>query len=923
MSGVIGREQELSLAGDFLDSAGERFSVLLLEGEPGIGKTTVWREVVRRAEAQGFFVLRSRPAEAEKKLAFSALGDLLEPVGNETLTELPDAQRRALEIALLRADPGDRSVDRRTVATALRAVLDQLAQRKPILLAIDDLQWFDAPSARALEHALRRLAAARIGFLAAFRRTDPPGLDLDALADLEHVHRVTVGPVSLAALHHLLKERLDETLPRSTLVRVHDASGGNPLFALEVSRALAETGVPQPGEPLPVPRDVRELVRRRVTKLPRVTRELLLAASALGDPREEVIAEALGRGIAEDLEPAEQQQIAWFDSGAVVFAHPLFAGAIYASATGAERRKMHRRLAEVVEQPEAGARHLALAAEGPNEAAAKKLHAAAAAATVRGAPDTGAELMELALRLTKPGSAEEPERRLDAAHYLHVTGDTLRAREVLSGLDSIRAWPVPLQVRGVTLLGLLIDYSEGTAASIQLGERVIREVSDPELQAVGHLIVSYGLMQQDVPAALVHAHKANELLDDVGDAADPGTLSGALLIRARLELVLGQGLDRDLMERTEAVEALLPPERASTERSAPLFGVWLRWVDDLETSRAVLEGLVRDSEADGQQVGVSVGLLHLALTECLVGRLDAAREHAEAAISLARDLEMGGVSALASFALAFVQAHLGNFEEARALLAGRQSEPGDQDMSTIQAEGLLGFVDLSRGEPERADKHLRIAADAFARVGFGEPGQFRMHADAGEAAVLVGDLERAERIADLLETHGRRTSHKWSLATAARVQALIAAARGEIDDAVAACDRSLEQHEDLLMPIERARTLLVKGMIERRARRRGHAKLSFEKACEIFDLAGAQVWADRARAELGRVGLRRSSGDELTEGERRVAELAARGMTNREVAAALHLSPKTVDANLSRVYRKLGIRSRAELGARMSERVQA
>jgi len=733
---------------------------------------------------------------------------------------------------------------------------------------------------------------------------------------------VTVGPVSLAGIHHVLKERLDEPLTRSTLIRIHDASRGNPLFALEVGRALTEVGVPPPGEPLPVPNDVQELVRRRVTDLPQGTRELLLAASALGEPREDLIAAALGRAIAEDLESAERQQIAWFDGGAVVFAHPLFAAAIYASATGAERREMHHRLAEVVEAPELSARHLALAARGPDEAAADKLHAAAIACTVRGAPDAAAELMELALRLTKPGTPKEPGRRLDAAHYLYVTGDTRRALEVLGSLDSIHAWPVPLQVRGVTLLGLLLDYAGGTATSIELGERVLRESWDAETRAAAHLMVSYGLMQHDVPAALVHAQEANELLDDLGDAADPGTLSGALVIRARLELVLGQGLDRDLMARTEAVEALLPPERASTERSAPLFGVWFRWVDDLEASRLVLEDLVRDSEADGQQVGMSVGLLHLALTECLAGHLEAARVHAEAAMSLARELGMGGVIALASFALASVHAHLGDLEQACSLLA-ELPEPEEPDMSTIQAEGLLGFVNLSRGEHESADEHLRTAVDAFARMGFGEPGQFRVHADAGEVAVLVNDLERAEQIGELLETHGRRTSHRWSLATAARVQALVAAARGSLDDALVACERSLEHHEELPMPIERARTLLVKGMIERRARRRGQAKRSFDEALEIFESTGARVWADRARTELNRVGLRRSSGDALTEGESRVAELAAQGLTNREVAAALHLSPKTVDANLSRIYRKLGIRSRAELGARMSERVQA
>lgn len=923
MASVIGREQELSLAEDFLDSAGERSGVLVLEGEPGIGKTTVWREVVRLAEDRGFRVLSCRPAEAETKLAFSALADLLESVTDETLGRLPDTQRRGLEIAVLRADPGDRSVDRRTVAAALRSVLDMLAEQKPILLAIDDLQWLDAPSAGALEFALRRLAAARVGFVATRRGADPAGMKLDDLVEPERLRRVTVGPVSLAGLHHMLKERLDETLPRSTLVRIHEASGGNPLFAVELGRALAEMGVPPAGEPLPAPRDVRELVRGRVTNLPRATRELLLASSALGDPREEVIAAALGRDIAEDLEPAERQQIAWFDGGAVVFTHPLFAGAIYASATGAERRDMHRRLADAVETAEASARHLALAVEGPDEIAARRVQAAAVATAARGAPGAAAELMELVLRLTEPGSPEEPERKLVAASYLHVTGETQRAMALLPNLDAIRDWPIPLQVRGATLRGELIDYTEGAAASVEFGESVLRGSSDTAMRAVGHLIVSYGLMQSDVRGALTHSERAIELFDELGNAADPSDLAGALTVRARAGLILGQGLDRRLLERTVALEAQLPPER-SLERSSPIFGVWFRWIDDIDTSREVLGALVRDAEPNGNQVGTAVGLLHLALTESLGGRLEIAREHGEAALLLAHELEMAGLVVRASHALAVVEAYLGNLEQARELLLDvLLSEPGSSDAFTIDVEGVLGLVDLSCGELEGADEHLRTAVEVFDRVGFGEPGQFRVHADAGEAAVVVGDLERAEGIAEVLETHGLRTSHQWSLATGARVQALVAAARGDLDGALAACEGALEHHARLSMPIEQARTLLVRGMIERRARRRGRAKQSFEEAFEIFERAGARVWADRARAELDRIGLRRSSGDELTEGERRVAELAARGMTNREVAAALHLSPKTIDANLSRVYRKLGIRSRAELGARMSERVQA
>ena len=407
---MVGRERELSLAGEFLDSARERLSVLAFEGEAGIGKTTVWRETVRLAAERGFRVLVCRPAEAEAKLTFSALADVLEPVPDEAFEVLSDVRRRALEIAVLRADPGTTGVDRRTVGAAVRSLLAELAGAGPVLVAVDDVQWLDASSAATLEFALRRSWAGAIGFLVSRRAREPSALKLSDLAEPARLTRVTVGPLSLAALHNLLRDQLGEAPARSTLVRIHEAAGGNPLFALEVGRVLAETGVPPAGEPLPVPTDVRELVRRRISKLPPATREALLAAAALAAPREDVIGAVLGRPVATDLEPAELQQIAALERGAVVFAHPLFAGAVYGSATSAERRAMHRRLADALDDPEAQARHLALAAEGRDEEAAAVAHVAAGQAASRGAPAAAAELVELALRLTQPGSEAEPQR---------------------------------------------------------------------------------------------------------------------------------------------------------------------------------------------------------------------------------------------------------------------------------------------------------------------------------------------------------------------------------------------------------------------------------------------------------------------------------------------------------------------------------
>lgn len=461
---------------------------------------------------------------------------------------------------------------------------------------------------------------------------------------------------------------------------------------------------------------------------------------------------------------------------------------------------MHGRLANAVDNAEARGRHLALAAAGRDEAAAAAAHAAAAEAAARGAPDAAAELVELALALTEPGSDAEPPRLLDAASYLHWAGETKRARNLLEAVDSWPRWPPELQARGLDLLGELVSYTDGPPALAAFGERLVEESRPLEVQATGHLIISQAAMQVDAETALAHAETALALLDELGDHADPGSVASALTVRVRAGAVLGHGLDRGLMDRA---------------------------LDDLDASRDLLERLVREATAKGHETSRAVGLVHLAVTECLAGDLRLASEHAAAARSISTEFDVAHLSILAMHSLAFSSAWLGDVGEARHLC----------ELARPSAAGLPG-------------------------------------------AVI------------------------------------------DLDAALAACERALEHHEELPMPLERARTLLVRGVIERRARRRGKAKESFGQALAVFDAAGARLWAERARVEIDRVGLRRGSGGELTENERRVAELAASGMTNHEVAAALFMSPKTVAANLSRVYQKLDIRSRAELGARMAERVQ-
>jgi DNA-binding NarL/FixJ family response regulator len=409
------------------------------------------------------------------------------------------------------------------------------------------------------------------------------------------------------------------------------------------------------------------------------------------------------------------------------------------------------------------------------------------------------------------------------------------------------------------------------------------------------------------------------LLEALGPDADPGTHARALCYRIRNRLGLGQGLDADDVERVLAYESLLPPERLAVERVSYRFGIWFRHVDELDESRARLEHDLH-AAVDASDEFLQIALLaHLGLTHCCAGELLLARERADAAAALADDLGVRPADLLGARAL--VAAHLGDVEQTRSLAAEAIGDGDNQRLrepGPIYANGALGLLELSLADERAAAEHFRAALLGFEAAGLREPGIYRVHANAAEAALGAGERDIARAIADGLLDHGERTGHRWSRATGWRVRALTAAADGSLEVAREAAERALSLHDDLGMPFERARTALAAGIIERRARQRRKAQALLAEACAEFERMGARLWAMRARHELERVGIRRAPEAQLTPGERSVAELAASGLKNREIAATLFVSPKTVEANLARAYRKLGVRSRSELAARWS-----
>ncbi len=913
MSDVVGRDVELGAGRELLERSRHGLALLLLEGDAGVGKTTVWSAVVAEAREEGRLVLEARPAAAEAELTLATLSDLLGEVSPDEASALPGPQRRALDVALLRVEADRASRDTRLLGTAVRSLLEALARTRPVLIAIDDIQWVDPTSAAVLAFAARRLGDHRVGMIGARRSTEPMPESLAALAGSPAARTIRVGPLSVAALHHVLSRHLDRPVARSTLIRVHQASGGFPLFALEIIRLLDEVGVPPAGEPLPVPGDVRELVRRRILQLPSGTRDVLLASALLGTSSADTIKAALGRPIDEDLETAARHGIAFVVDGRIRFEHPLFAAAIPATATEADRREAHARLAAAVDGADVRARHLALAATTPSAGVAADLEDAAHQAASRGGPGAAAELMELALRSTPPSDDAACDRRvLELAGILQRAGDPSRAERLLAGLIDTSASPGS-RARARLALATIRYERDAAGSALALCEAAMPDASDDaELLARAHAIMA-AVSWDDFRRREGHVQEALRLLDGVAQP-DPVVLGLVLMERCEDDVATGRPLDPAVVERALELERVSAAPSVSDRFSASL-GTWLKYQDDFDGARTWLEATLRAVEEEGDEGSLPYALSHLPELELWTGDWGAAEHLARRHLKAATDLGLESQRRQALYNLALVHVHQGRDDEARAEIADALAAAAEDGDTWTRASmlPLLGHLELSLGNAGAAVGHLAVAGEL--RDAVGQTAPRRQDADLVESLVATGDLEGARMALAAMEGRAARFARHSPLANAARARGLVRAATGDLDGAVAALDLALTEHELAPIAFDRARTLLVLGRVRRRRRERTAAGSALREAADVFEALGARAWGERARADLARVGVRRSSGSELTDTERRVAELAASGMTNREVAAALFLSPKTVEANLARAYGKLGIGSRAELGA--------
>jgi DNA-binding CsgD family transcriptional regulator len=919
--GVFGRGRELGAVAAFLDGLPSGPSGLLLEGEAGIGKTTVWMTGVADAAARSYLVVSSRPAESEATLSFAGLGDLLDGVLERVMAGLPPPQRNALQVALLLKDPGGSPPEQRAVCVAFLGVIRRLATEGPVVIAIDDLQWLDRPTTTALGYALQRLGREPVGLLASVRagggRRSAPLAGAGLAAG--RVRYLRIGPLAPADFEAAIWAAAGERFSRLTIRRLFEASGGNPFYGLELARALGRMETePVPGEPLPVPAGLQGVLSARVAALPADVQEVLLAASCLRAPTAAVLERANGPLAWPAMQSAAAEGVVEIEGSSVRFTHPLFASAIYSGAAPWRRREAHRRLSVIVPNAEEQARHRALAAEGPDDEAAAALAQAAQAAAARGAPGAAAELAELAIAYTPVGlAAARRRRRLAAAEYLFRAGDTARARH---GLEVV-ARDVPSgRERAEALLALarVLLHDAGDPAAVPVLEQALAEASaDGILQARIHISLAR-TCGVDLRYCARHAEAGLALAQQAGDQ---GLTRQALAEKRYADFMLGRDLHIDPDDTVMELQTGLEPSSVE-ERASTIFGLCLVRADRFDQARRLLERAVQAAWDEGDDGSLPILLAYLADLECWAGNWQAAERYAAQSWQVGELVDHRAWRAAAFYARALIDAHLGRIDTARAEAAEGLSvatATGD-DWAVMMLHAALGFAELSAGNLHAAEASLAGAAGLADRIGLAEPAAWRFHPNHIEALISLGDLDRAQERLGWLEGRGRATGRRWTLATAARCRGLLLAVRGDTPGALQALEEALGHHQHLAMPFEFGRTLLIAGQLQRRAKRKALARQHLQRALGIFESLPAPTWAARARAELARVGLRPPAPRELTATEERVAALAASGHTNRQVAAALFLSPRTVEANLARAYRKLGVSSRAELGAAMTRR---
>lgn len=905
---LLGRTKELARIDEVLaEAAAGHSSALVVRGEAGVGKTSLL--AYASAEAASTLRLRARGIESESEIAFSGLLDLLRPVV-DLMESLPGPQYAALAGALAMGPPV--GGDRFTIYAACLGLLASAAERSPVTVLVDDLQWLDPSSSEALLFAARRFEAEEIAMIFTVREGERdldiagldelmlPGLDAGDARLLLEAH--TVGPISPAVADLLIKETRGNPLALNEVVRVLKPEHLSGKRALEL--------------PLPVGPSLEKALLARIEGFPRETRQVLLVAAASDNgAMDEVVAALKDLDLDRDaLDAAEEVGIVRIDDGRLAFDHPLMRSAVYHGAAIAERRRCHRALADSILRADRRAWQLAAASDVPDEEIAVALEEAASDASARGGYAAAAAALEKAARLT-PDDVARARRLLAAASSYYLAGRSAHPLELLEealafSSDSILRADIQ-HVRGTVLF---LSGAPFVAADLLASEAEAIAAASPDKAVLMLADASFAYhFTSRVPLGVGTAQRAFDLAPEGPLRAAAGlNLAAAILLEGRLEE------SSLLFERYIPAVDMMPPPMVW--RSKAFVAQSIAWLGEYERAQA----LVDSSISSVRLAGAPAPLPYALAVDCEVRYRtgDWARAYASGTEGARLGFETGqeAMAACNLITVGRIYAARGQAEE--ALATGAQALELTDRLRTeslrVYIASFLGLLELTRGRAESAVEHLETARRTGSASGLKNPDVVHFWADLVEALLQAGRLEEARKTSEQLASYAEMSGSALTRAFAARC-------RGLLDDTFEpGFQEALQHHELSANPYEKARTLLLYGERLRRSNRRAEARERLRAARTIFAGLEATPWAQRAEAELAATGerLQRAAPTgsvRLTPQELQVALAVAAGATNREAASALFLSPKTIEFHLSNVYSKLGIRSRSALAARVAE----
>jgi DNA-binding CsgD family transcriptional regulator len=911
---LLGRERERQALDRLLSDARSGVSgVVAIVGEPGIGKSALLDEARRLAD--GFTVLQARGVESEARVPFGGLLELLRPALGR-LRAIPGPQADALGRALA-LQPGPTG-ERFAVGAATLSLLAAEAEERPVLVLLDDAQWLDDSSAAALLFAIRRLVADPIAVLVAVREGEPSLLDTADIDVLE------LAGLDRGEAAELVARVAREPLDGDALERLYLTTAGNPLGLVQLAPDAVGLVDPTRAGPVPVSTSIARAFAARAGRLTAGERAVLVVAAASEVDELAIVgqaAAALGLDAA-DLVAAEDANLVELDAGRIVFAHPLARSAIYSEASAQERRAAHRALADALPDRDRDRRawHLAAAATGLDEPAAEALagagsraheraaYAVAAAAYTQGArlhPDLRRQselLFEAAESAWRAGSLDECRRLVDAAAL--IVSDPLLAARIAHRHGRLLAG------------GGRADEAHDliVAAAESIAERqpalAVRMLAD----AVDSCFPS-----GDSARMLAAAGRAVELAAKLPD----GRSSFFAAVAHGMALVFaGRGAEgADAFRRSVAIAETYAGLRNDPE-TATLLAMGPLYLRETDVGSDLVDSALEIARAHAA-IGVLPRLLHrVARDDAGADRWSVAQARYTESLALARETRQETEIAGALSGLARLQARFGQEARCRATAEESLGLCAELDLTTyeIWTHAALGELELGLGNASAASEHFERQAARLVDTGLADV-DLSPAPELVECRLRLGDPEPAAQLAGQYLVAATEKGQPWALARAHRCAALVAAG----DAAEPHFERALELHAATPDRFEAARTRLAWGGYLRRARQRTRARPELRAAIEAFDDLGAEPWAVLAGAELaatGETARRRSPHtlDELTPQELQIALILAGGKTTREAAAALFLSPKTIEYHLRHVYRKLDIRSREELAESMRRR---